>query len=97
MCIHAISAETINAKQQLRPNYLSHQQLLQVNKALESVHSQVAAALQQSFEDLTGKLEGSKTAFWNDIQRIHSVQKPIAIVIACISQGPLSYELLALV
>ncbi|KAL0047104.1 hypothetical protein WJX82_006637 [Trebouxia sp. C0006] len=34
-----------------------------VNAALESVHSQVAGALRQNFEDLTGKLEGPRHLF----------------------------------
>ena len=35
----------------------------QVNAALESVHSQVAGALRQNFEDLTGKREGPRHPF----------------------------------
>ncbi len=40
---------------------------------MESVHSQVAAALRQSFEDLTGKLEGTKAALRGEIERVTSI------------------------
>lgn len=45
----------------------------QVNAALESVHSQVAGALRQNFENLTGKLEGTKAALRGEIERVNSI------------------------